>query len=118
MCFNTARGNIYTSMELRVTDLMGIFRKFSIQPLEPFNIPAMTQMSQTFRAASIAFAILLVSSAAWGQKSRPAGQPLPSGPADVENRVDSLLRLMTIEEKLGQLNQLSSVWDTVLHRSN
>lgn len=78
----------------------------------------MTQMSQTFRAASIAFAILLVSSAAWGQKSRPAGQPLPSGPADVENRVDSLLRLMTIEEKLGQLNQLSSVWDTVLHRSN
>lgn len=31
---------------------------------------------------------------------------------DIESKVDSVLRLMTLEEKVGQLNQYSSFWST------
>lgn len=31
---------------------------------------------------------------------------------DVERKIDSLLRVMTVEEKLGQLNQVGPQWDT------
>ncbi|MCU0574064.1 MAG: glycoside hydrolase family 3 C-terminal domain-containing protein [Syntrophobacteraceae bacterium] len=35
----------------------------------------------------------------------------PSASSSIEHRVDSLLTMMTLEEKLGQLNQLSGRWD-------
>ncbi len=43
-------------------------------------------------------------------------QPPRSADASVEQKVDSLVRLMTLEEKLGQLNQLSGQWDEKLKR--
>ncbi len=43
-------------------------------------------------------------------------QPLRTLDASVERKIDSLLSLMTLEEKLGQLNQLTGQWDEKLKR--
>ena len=49
---------------------------------------------------SIAFSLLLV----------PVS--FASQPKSIEQRVDSVMKLMTLDEKVGQLNQYSSSWST------
>ncbi|NUN71002.1 MAG: glycoside hydrolase family 3 C-terminal domain-containing protein [Bacteroidetes bacterium] len=45
--------------------------------------------------------------------------PVRKLPASTEARIDSIIRLMTLEEKLGQLNQIGGTWyDTKTERLN
>ncbi|HEX9656630.1 MAG TPA: hypothetical protein VGB89_06925, partial [Bacteroidota bacterium] len=41
-----------------------------------------------------------------------SAQQLRSLSPDIERRIDSLLQIMTIEEKLGQLNQVGPRWNS------
>lgn len=49
----------------------------------------------------------------------PAQSPVRKLPQTTEAKIDSIIRLMTLEEKLGQLNQIGGTWyDTKTERLN
>lgn len=60
------------------------------------------------KRTTILYLILLTCISTQAQKKNPV---IPSSIQDVENKVDSVLSLMTLEEKVGQLVQYNGSWD-------
>ncbi|MDQ2771730.1 MAG: beta-glucosidase BglX [Bacteroidota bacterium] len=64
-------------------------------------------MNLSFPKSLLLLLGLLSGPAALAQKKKPVPAPTAARPADVERRVADLLAQMTLEEKVGQLNQYS-----------
>src|SRR5690554_5297092 len=63
----------------------------------------------TLLVSTILF-ILTVYASGWKDSTSPDKWNSFSGDKKIEQRVDSLLRLMTLEEKIGQMTQFSANW--------
>src|SRR5437016_1372339 len=81
-------------------------------PRDPFSPPRMIR-SHTAPLALLAAALVAPACAPASSHQRAGVTPRRSPAVAVDRRVDSLLSLMTLEEKLGQLNLLSVDGDTV-----
>lgn len=68
-------------------------------------------MKKIQELTGLAAGIALVATLAGCRPSAPAGWKSFSGDATIEHRVDSVLALMTLEEKVGQMAQYSCNWD-------
>jgi beta-glucosidase len=64
-------------------------------------------MTLSFPKSLLFLGLLLPGTAALAQKKKPAPTATVASPADIERRVSELLAQMTLEEKVGQLNQYS-----------
>jgi beta-glucosidase len=59
----------------------------------------------------ISLLILTIICIAWSCQQQPANTNTPSGDQKIEKKVNDLLRKMTLEEKIGQMNQYTSRWE-------
>jgi beta-glucosidase len=59
----------------------------------------------------ISLLILTIICIAWSCQQQPANTNTPSGDQEIEKKVNDLLRKMTLEEKIGQMNQYTSRWE-------
>ncbi|GAB3586339.1 glycoside hydrolase family 3 protein [Hymenobacter daeguensis] len=64
-------------------------------------------MTLSFPKSLLLLGLLLPGTVAFAQKKKPAPAAAVASPADIERRVSELLAQMTLEEKVGQLNQYS-----------
>lgn len=80
-----------------------------VSGLNPPNTKPMKYTSSVLWA----FLLMATASPAWAQKNKAKAKPAtaPSRFKNVDRAVDSLLKIMTLEEKIGQLNLLTSDLD-------
>ena len=68
-------------------------------------------MKKLICAATILFAVAACNNSSKTNDNTPVKWESFSGDKNIERKVDSLLALMTLEEKIGQLTQFAADWD-------